>query len=91
MNIRRLYVTDDRFKYDKNIEEIAEILLSGDRVIIEPIGELFLIKQEGGTPQIEFIFENAFIVGVIEAQIKVLRDLQEKLGEPAKDAKADAS
>lgn len=85
MHIHHLSVTDDYFRHEKSVEDIATMLLDGDRVMVEPLGEVFLIKQEDGNPQIEFVFENSFIVGVIEEQIKRLRDRQEKLGDPAKE------
>ena len=77
-HIYRLSVTDDLFRYEKDIEAIAEMLINGDRVMIDPIGEVFLYNNDG-TPQVEFVFENNFITGVLEKQIERLRDCQEKL------------
>ena len=59
------------------IETIADQLARGNRVFIEPIGEVYIINNSDCTPQVEFIFDNPFLVGVVEAKIRLLKKYQE--------------
>ena len=58
---------------------IGNLLLAGDRVMIEPIGEVFLIKQHDGPPEVEFVFENKFIETMIDLEIERLERHKQKL------------
>ena len=63
------------------IETIANQLIAGNRVFIEPIGEIYIINNSDCTPQVEFIFENKFIVGVVEAKIQLLKKYRDEFVE----------
>ena len=74
-NIERFQVCEKSSSTDGervSAHSIGNLLLAGDRVMIEPIGEVFLIKQHDGPHEVEFVFENKFIETMIDLEIQRL-------------------
>lgn len=62
---------------------IAEQILKGERVMIEPLGEVFMHRDENGTPQLDFILDNQFIAETVKLQIEQLQEYTDALTEHA--------
>ena len=58
---------------------IASLLLAGERVQLNHVGEIFVIHQDNLPPQIEFSFENSFIATVVESEIERLQEYKDAL------------
>ena len=58
---------------------IANLLLAGERVIVEPIGEVYLLPRDNAPPQIEFVFNNGMISAVVELEIERLEEYKASL------------
>ena len=64
-----------RDNYDQQItaDEIAMRLVAGERVCIEPVGEVYLHIDKEGLPQVEFVLENPLIEAVFTHQSAKLK------------------
>lgn len=69
-------------KYSKDAlgpSSIAQLLVAGERVVILPVGEVFMIPNDDGPPDLEFVYENSFIEAVVDLKIKQLEKYKEGL------------
>ena len=62
-----------------SMDEIAMNLVAGERIYIEPFGEVLLIMDDSGMPSVVFTLKNAFIHEVINHQVVKLKNLQHQL------------
>ena len=64
--------TEDNVAADR--DTIAMNLVAGERVFIEPVGEVYLIIDGEGVPQVEFVLANNLIEEVFTHQIVKLQN-----------------
>ena len=62
-----------------SVRQIANDLTAGERVFIEPVGEVFMHLREDGVPQLDFVLSNQFISGVVELHIEKLTNYNDAL------------
>ena len=79
MNINTYQVSHRGDAGAVDARHLAEQLLAGDRIMIEPVGEVFMHRREDGTPEIEFVYENLFIAAVVDMDIERLTEYTDAL------------
>ena len=81
------HACQEDFQWKKSdIDAIALSLVNGERVFIEPFGEVLLIMDANGMPSVQFTLNNMFIHTVIGHQIAKLQCIRYQLEETDDDA-----
>lgn len=84
MNIHNMHVcktSRDTEDCAVSASKIARMLHEGDRIMVDPIGEVFVINDNNGVPEVEFIFENTFITAMLDIKIHELERYKQSLQE----------
>lgn len=84
MNINRLHVcesTNNTKNHTVSASTIARVLHAGDRMMVDPIGEVYLINRHDGPPEVEFVFDNKFLEAMVDIKIHELERYKQSLQE----------